>query len=95
MAACSTTSAFCDGVYILATRGFNVRRFVGFASVGGVVSGVGAGDGVSVGAPPPRVTPAVDAHLLTQLCGIPCSFEAALTPFVRTVATTACRCSPV
>jgi len=75
-------------VYILATRGFDVR--------GACVSvGVGGFAGVGVGAFPPRVTRATAAHRLTQLCAIPGSFAAAQTPFVRTVASTACRFSSV
>jgi hypothetical protein len=85
-------------VYILATRGFDVRGACVLVAVGvsaGLGVGVGVSKGLAVGAFPPRVTRATAAHRLTQLCAIPCSFAAAQTPFVRTVASTACRFSSV
>jgi len=53
-----------------------------------------AGDGAGrAGAP--RFTPALDAHRLAQLCGTPCFVAAAVTPMVRTSASTASRCFDV
>jgi len=42
-----------------------------------------------------RVTPAIEAHRLTQLCATSCFFAAALIPIARTSASTASRCSAV
>ena len=58
-------------------------------SLGTVVATVG---GFSLTA---RVTPAMLAHRLTQLCGTWCFFDDAITPRVRTSARTASRCSVV
>lgn len=80
----SNASARCDGVYALATRGF--------LPAAGFDAGTGVGF-VFTGTTAPRVTPAVAAQRLTQLCGTRCSRAAAHTPLARTVASTACLCS--
>jgi len=56
------------------------------------LSGAGFADDDSLAA---RLTPAIDAHRLTQLCATSCFFAAALIPIVRTSASTASRCSAV
>jgi hypothetical protein len=83
-------------VYAFAIRALGVL-VAGAGATAGIGVGVGgteAAAGAGVGATP-RVTPAADAHRLTQLCGMPCSFAAAQIPFARTVASTASLCSLV
>jgi len=61
----------------------------------GVTGLSGAGFAAAADSKAARLTPAMEAHRLTQLCGTSCFFAAALIPIVRTSASTASRCSAV
>ena len=89
-AASSSTTAFCEGVYVFATRDEGVRvvgvsRGVGVTGVGGVLLRAAA-----------TVNPSRErarSQPLTEVCGTPCFLAVAETPIVGTSASTASRCS--
>ena len=90
-AASSSTPAFCEGVYVFATRDEGVRVAVG-VSPGVGVTGVG---GVFLRAAA-TVNPSRErarSQPLTDVCGTPCFLAVAETPIVGTSASTASRCS--
>ena len=67
----------------------------GTAASLGVTGLSGAGFAAAADSLTARLTPAIEAHRLTQLCATSCFFAAPLTPIVRTSASTASRCSAV
>jgi hypothetical protein len=88
-AASSSTTAFCEGVYVFATRDEGVRvavsRGVGVTGVGGVFLRAAA-----------TVNPSRErarSQPLTEVCGTPYFLAVAETPIVGTSASTASRCS--
>jgi len=85
-AASSSTTAFCEGVYVFATRDESVRVAIG-VSPGVGVTGVGGGATVNPSRERARSQP------LTDVCGTPCFLAVAETPIVGTSASTASRCS--